>query len=254
MSNARNLADIVTGNFDVPLGALDNVPPSNDASALTTGTLPIARIADGAVSATKLHTTAITDKLGYTPMAREDLNLPVRISQGFSGGFDTGWSMAYGTRTGVQSVSNGTPWGSRTAEEQNLLTAMGRSGVTYLYQSFDIVRITWGTRDQNAYLLPYMHIPLYQDIKLTSAAFVRWESGSLPHGNWCNGLTKNGNWTWCKSEDSGAGPGYSYNHPYQDQTSNAGGSILVALPGVWIGRLHSPLAHWFGPYSPVNGG
>lgn len=57
MSNARNLADIVTGNFDVPLGALDNVPPSNDASALTTGTLPLARIGDGAITAGKLEST-----------------------------------------------------------------------------------------------------------------------------------------------------------------------------------------------------
>jgi hypothetical protein len=52
MSNARNLADVITGNFDVPLGALDNVPPSNDASALTTGTLDEARIAS--LSASKL--------------------------------------------------------------------------------------------------------------------------------------------------------------------------------------------------------
>ncbi len=50
MSNARNLADIVTGNFDVPLAALDNVPASNDASALTTGTLPLARIGTGTAS------------------------------------------------------------------------------------------------------------------------------------------------------------------------------------------------------------
>jgi len=49
MSNARNLADIVTGNFDVPLGALDNVPPSNDASALTTGTLGTARLPSGSI-------------------------------------------------------------------------------------------------------------------------------------------------------------------------------------------------------------
>ena len=49
MSNARNLADIVTGNFDVPLGALDNVPPSNDASALTTGTLGASRLPAGSV-------------------------------------------------------------------------------------------------------------------------------------------------------------------------------------------------------------
>jgi len=46
MSNARNLADIVTGNFDVPLGALDN---ANDASALTTGTLGTARLPAGSV-------------------------------------------------------------------------------------------------------------------------------------------------------------------------------------------------------------
>jgi hypothetical protein len=36
---------------------LDNVPPSNDASALTTGTLPIARIADGDITAAKLGST-----------------------------------------------------------------------------------------------------------------------------------------------------------------------------------------------------
>ena len=47
MSNARNLASLITGNFDVPLGALDNVPPSNDASALTTGTLPVGRLPSG---------------------------------------------------------------------------------------------------------------------------------------------------------------------------------------------------------------
>jgi len=56
MSNARNLADIVTGNFDVPLGALDNVPPSNDASALTTGTLPVGRLPSSGVDASSLTT------------------------------------------------------------------------------------------------------------------------------------------------------------------------------------------------------
>jgi len=54
MSKARQLADLLDSNGDVTTGALDNVPPSNDASALTTGTLPIARIADGAVTAAKI--------------------------------------------------------------------------------------------------------------------------------------------------------------------------------------------------------
>jgi hypothetical protein len=57
MSRARNLADLLDANGDVASGALDNVPPSNDASALTTGTLPIARIADGDVTTAKLAST-----------------------------------------------------------------------------------------------------------------------------------------------------------------------------------------------------
>lgn len=58
MSKARNLSRLVVdGNGDVDAASLDNVPASDDASALTTGTLDIARIADGAVTATKLAST-----------------------------------------------------------------------------------------------------------------------------------------------------------------------------------------------------
>jgi hypothetical protein len=60
MSRARNLADLLDANGDVASGALDNVPASNDASALTTGTLPIARIADGDITAAKLSDTYLT--------------------------------------------------------------------------------------------------------------------------------------------------------------------------------------------------
>jgi len=80
MSRARNLADLLDSNGDVVSGALDNVPASNDASALTTGTLPIARIADGDVTTAKLASTldlsgktvtlpsgAASANLGFTP-------------------------------------------------------------------------------------------------------------------------------------------------------------------------------------------
>lgn len=43
------------------------IPASDDASALTTGTLPIARIADGAVTAAKLASGAAVSNIGYTP-------------------------------------------------------------------------------------------------------------------------------------------------------------------------------------------
>jgi hypothetical protein len=58
MGRSRNLSKLlVDANGDVDAASLDNVPPSDDASALTTGTLDIARIADGAVTAGKLAST-----------------------------------------------------------------------------------------------------------------------------------------------------------------------------------------------------
>ena len=44
MSRTRNMADLLDSSGDIKSSALDNVPPSNDASALTTGTLPAARL------------------------------------------------------------------------------------------------------------------------------------------------------------------------------------------------------------------
>ena len=58
MTRARDIADLVDSNGDIVAGALDNVPASNDASALTTGTLDNARLASGAA----------VSNLGFTPI------------------------------------------------------------------------------------------------------------------------------------------------------------------------------------------
>ena len=60
MTKTRNLSDLLDANGDVKLGNLDNVPASNDASALTTGTLPIARIADGDITTAKLADSSVS--------------------------------------------------------------------------------------------------------------------------------------------------------------------------------------------------
>jgi hypothetical protein len=65
MSNSRNLSKLsVDSNGDIAAASLDNVPPSDDASALTTGTLDIARIADASVTAAKLASGAAASNLG----------------------------------------------------------------------------------------------------------------------------------------------------------------------------------------------
>jgi len=50
MTKTRNISDLLDANGDVKSAALDNVPPSNDASALTTGTLPDARLSSAIVN------------------------------------------------------------------------------------------------------------------------------------------------------------------------------------------------------------
>ena len=50
MTRNRNISDLLDSSGDVKTGALDNVPASNDASALTTGTLDAARLPTEIVS------------------------------------------------------------------------------------------------------------------------------------------------------------------------------------------------------------
>lgn len=61
MSRARDIANLVDANGDVVAGALDNVPASNDASALTTGTLAAARLPSSGISASAVDTGTLPD-------------------------------------------------------------------------------------------------------------------------------------------------------------------------------------------------
>lgn len=56
MSKTRNLSDLLDANGDVKSTALDNVPASDDASALTTGTLPDARLSTNVTQNTSTQT------------------------------------------------------------------------------------------------------------------------------------------------------------------------------------------------------
>ena len=64
MTKTRNISDLLDANGDVKSGALDNVPASNDASALTTGTLPSARLG----TVTSFTSTGIDDNATGTSL------------------------------------------------------------------------------------------------------------------------------------------------------------------------------------------
>lgn len=90
IGNAPVAGTIGTGNIqdggvetaDIKDGAVVNAKLGSDldASKLTAGTLPIDRVADGAVTAAKLASTAVTDKLGYTPVNKAGDTLTGKVS------------------------------------------------------------------------------------------------------------------------------------------------------------------------------
>jgi len=81
MSRARNLADLLDANGDVASGALDNVPPSNDASALTTGTLPVERLPD----AIDVNASAPADSLSINSSGHTVFNKRIFCNNGSGG-------------------------------------------------------------------------------------------------------------------------------------------------------------------------
>ena len=137
MSKARNLADLLDANGDVVSGALDNVPPSNDASALTTGTLPIARIADGDITAAKLGSTL--DLSGKT------VTLPagtggkvVNLSSGYTG------NEVYGSFSLSGSVFQDTGKTFSVTKTQSSSTLVGS---LILSMGSDMVFTRWGAQN-----------------------------------------------------------------------------------------------------------
>jgi hypothetical protein len=87
MGRSRNLADLLDANGDVKSGFLDNVPPSNDASALTTGTLSADRLAAGSIGAAKLADTYLTptgDGSGLSGIASDALSRDFTVETGKS--------------------------------------------------------------------------------------------------------------------------------------------------------------------------
>jgi hypothetical protein len=67
MTKARNLSNLLDATGDVVSTALDNVPPSDNASSLTTGTLDIARLSNGSITNAKLNNDAKVVKSASAP-------------------------------------------------------------------------------------------------------------------------------------------------------------------------------------------
>lgn len=156
-----------------------------------------------------------------------------------------GWGVNTGQGMSVQyqfTVNTNVAFSARTAEEQALLTAMGRAGVQYIKSPFRVYRLSW---TQAGVWTMFQHIP--QLPTYTTAAFTKLESGAIS-GQWADGTKAT--WSLTGVHETPAANGYQHIHPI---TGSVTGSLLVAMPASVAGfvDLRRPINWGWFPYVPV---
>jgi hypothetical protein len=224
MSRARNLADLLDANGDVASGALDNVPPSNDASALTTGTLPIARIADGDITAAKLGSTLdLSGKTVTLPAGTGGKIL--QVQQHFS--------------TTKYSASSGSSSSGYAILQKNLTTTAANS--SFLVQCITHVRSgtnDYGTNQDSADLhLGIRRTASGSTVAIGGSNYTRTTGGAPYSGKFYSTdvpWLPNGDWTHAGIYDT-----FTRSHSYIDSPGlSAGTSITYELTAWWEAYIY----------------
>lgn len=102
-AGAVGTANVADGAITAAKIAAGAIPASNDASALTTGTLPVARIADGTLTASKLGAGAAVANIGAGGVSANELAAAIKpLTVGQS------WQDVTGSRAGGTTYTNST--------------------------------------------------------------------------------------------------------------------------------------------------
>ncbi|WP_440681956.1 hypothetical protein [Cysteiniphilum halobium] len=129
-----------------------------------------------------------------------------------------------------KTIHSDVPWENRDAEEQEILTAMGRHGQRYFAPNyFHIVRIRWsgatpGDTSTGKYWLFYQYINYHNFV--TTACYAKLVSGGIEvnGGNYFEGV--NSQWGICGVTLDLQGASYHHPHPYP---SSASGEVLFCM-------------------------
>lgn len=161
-----------------------------------------------------------------------------------------GWTKPLGTYTEEFRINSGTAWSSRSAQEQELLTAMGRSGITHLVPS-PIIVYRWSApagRSPGNYFGAYYNLKYRDNHITTCAAFTKLLSGTTSTGHWLGSGAKS-EWSLTGQYYRGGGGGYVNSHPYAPSNGDSAAEYLIALPAHVDGfvDLSEPKNWWFFP-------
>jgi hypothetical protein len=163
------------------------------------------------------------------------------------------WSKPYGSFTSEFHNESGTPYSSKSAAAQEMLSAMGR-GTQHFRRTFYAYRVTLPAGRENSYIGPYHVISVNYNGPYTCAAFVKRISGNLPTGWYMSGYDTNaGGWQLCGMSSFGSTTGYTHCHPYGASNSSAC-EFLIALPGVVYGDVDLSNARNWWLFNNQSGG
>lgn len=128
-----------------------------------------------------------------------------------------------------RTIVTGIEWADRDAEEQEILTAMGRKGVKHFTPAIRVLKMVWSGYDANnhsGYTIfpsPTMSGSTY----VTAGCYAKLLSGDI-RGHWLNGV--NDQWGCCGYKYAPVPGRYIHSHPYVYSTS---GEVLF----VWAGAV-----------------
>lgn len=160
-----------------------------------------------------------------------------------------GWTKPYGTYTEEFRINSGVSYETRSAQEQELLTAMGRQ-VTHLVPS-PIIVYRWSApagRDAGNYFGAYYNLKFRTNGVTTCAAFTKLLSGETSTRHWL-GSGATSEWKLTGSHYMSAGGGYVNSHPHAPMSGNTQAEYLIAMPAHVDGYvdLENPQNWWFFP-------
>ena len=146
----------------------------------------------------------------------------------------SGMTKPYGSFATQTTVSNGTAWGSRSSDEQAILTAIGKSGWQHFGITFYVIRCTFPSGREGGYMGPYTVVQYRGNDHLTVAAWCKMVSGNAPTGWFFQGLTNSDtSWKFCGQHMGGNYISGAYGHPHAYGASGDSACVVdVALPAI----------------------
>ncbi|MCF6777672.1 hypothetical protein L3V83_13965 [Thiotrichales bacterium 19X7-9] len=128
-----------------------------------------------------------------------------------------------------RTIETGIPWDQRDAEEQEILTAMGKSGITYTEPEFNIVKMNW-TKNLEGNARTFLQVVHYHTW-VTHGSYAKLISGSI-RGSYFDGITSS--WGLCGNSILLTNASYATPHPYAETDT---GEVLFCMLGTMAGRF-----------------